>query len=61
MLHHFRGRDFLKLGDFTPEEVAIHHRHGDRPQAQAGDRRDFEPLRGKAVAVLFEKKLTAPA
>ena len=21
MLHHFQGKDFLKLADFTPEEV----------------------------------------
>ena len=58
MRHHFQGKDFLKLADFTPEEVGylvdtaidLKRRHA------MGE--VFEPLRGKTIALIFEKLST---
>jgi len=58
MKHHFRGRDFLKLADFTPEEVAyLVDTAIDLKRRYAGGE-TFEPLRGKSYAMIFEKPST---
>ena len=58
MQHHFKGKDFLKLADFTPEEVGylvdtaidLKRRHA------MGEL--FQPLAGKTFAMIFEKLST---
>ena len=58
MLQPLQGKDFLKLADFTPEEVgyfvdtAIELKRS-RPTGEV-----FEPLRGKTYAMIFEKLST---
>lgn len=58
MLHHFRGKDFLKLADFTAEEVAYLVDTAIELKRKRAIGESFEPLRGRTVAVLFEKKST---
>ena len=58
MHHHFRGRDFLKLADFTPEEVDYIIDTAVDLKRKRATGEIFEPLRGKTVAILFEKKST---
>ncbi len=58
MLHHFQGKDFLKLADFTPEEVAYLVDTAIELKRKRAMGEHFEPLRGKTVAVLFEKPST---
>ena len=51
-----RGRDFLSLHDFTPAEVALLL---DLAAQLKGDQgADCHPLRGKAVALVFQKPST---
>ncbi len=58
MQHHFRGKDLLKLADFTPEEVGylvdtaidLKRRHA------MGE--IYQPLVGKTFAMIFEKLST---
>ena len=58
MQHHFKGKDFLKLADFTPEEIGylvdtaidLKRRHA------MGEL--FQPLAGKTFAMIFEKLST---
>jgi ornithine carbamoyltransferase len=58
MLHHFQGKDFLKLADFTPEEVTYLVDTAIELKRKRAMGELFEPLRGKTVAVLFEKPST---
>jgi ornithine carbamoyltransferase len=58
MLHHFQGKDFLKLADFSPEEVAYLVDTAIELKRKRATRELFEPLRGRTVAVLFEKPST---
>ncbi len=58
MLHHFQGKDFLKLADFTPEEVSYLVDTAIALKRKRATGEVFEPLRGKTVALLFEKPST---
>jgi ornithine carbamoyltransferase len=58
MLHHFQGKDFLKLADFTPEEVGYIVDTAIELKRKRAIGELLEPLRGKTVAVLFEKPST---
>lgn len=54
----FRGRDFLKLLDYTPEEIEylIGIARAFKEKKQKGERHDY--LRGKNIALIFEKDST---
>lgn len=58
MRHHFKGRDFLKLADFTPEEVnyLIDTAIDLKRKWAMGEPHEY--LRGKTVAMIFEKLST---
>ena len=58
MLHHFQGRDFLKLADFTPEEVGYLVDTAIELKRRRAMGELFEPLRGKTIALIFEKLST---
>lgn len=58
MRHHFRGRDFLKLADFTAEEVGYLVDTAIELKRRRALAEPHEYLRGKTVAVLFEKPST---
>jgi ornithine carbamoyltransferase len=58
MLHHFQGRDFLKLADFTPEEVGYIVDTAIELKRKRATGEVFEPLHGKTVALIFEKLST---
>ena len=58
MLHHFQGRDFLKLADFTPEEVGYFVDTAIELKRKRASREVFQPLTGKTFAMIFEKKST---
>ena len=58
MLHHFQGRDFLKLADFTPEEVGYLVDTAIELKRKRAMGELFEPLRGKTIAMIFEKLST---
>jgi ornithine carbamoyltransferase len=58
MLHHFQGRDFLKLADFTPEEVGYFVDTAIELKRKRATREVFQPLTGKTFAMIFEKKST---
>ena len=58
MNQHFEGRDFLKLADFTPEEVIYFVETAAEFKRRLAMGELFEPLRGRTVAVLFEKPST---
>ena len=55
MQHHFKGKDFLKLADFTPEEVGyLVDTAIDLKRRQAMGEL-YQPLAGKTFAMIFEK------
>ena len=58
MMHHFQGKDFLKLADFTPEEVGFIVDTAIELKRKRPIGEPFEPLRGKTVALIFEKLST---
>ena len=58
MLHHFQGKDFLKLADFTPEEVSYFVDTAIELKRKRASGEVFEPLRGKTFAMIFEKLST---
>jgi ornithine carbamoyltransferase len=58
MMHHFQGRDFLKLADFTPDEVSFIVDTAIELKRKRLIGEPFEPLRGKTVALIFEKLST---
>ena len=58
MQHHFQGRDFLKLADFTPDEVRFIVDTAIELKRKRLMGEPFEPLRGKTVALIFEKLST---
>jgi ornithine carbamoyltransferase len=58
MLHHFKGRDFLKLADYTPEEVSYFVDTAIELKRRRAMGEVFEPLRGKTFAMIFEKLST---
>ncbi|HJW74286.1 MAG TPA: ornithine carbamoyltransferase [Thermoleophilia bacterium] len=58
MKHHFQGRDFLKLADFTPEEVGYFVDTAIELKRKRATGEVFEPLRGKTIALIFEKLST---
>ena len=58
MLHHFQGKDFLKLADFTPEEVGYFVDTAIELKRKRAIGELFEPLRGKTFAMIFEKLST---
>ena len=58
MLHHFQGRDFLKLADYTPEEVGYLVDTAIELKRRRAMGELFEPLRGKTIALIFEKLST---
>jgi ornithine carbamoyltransferase len=58
MLHHFKGKDFLKLADFTPEEVGYFVDTAIELKRKRATGEVFEPLRGKTFAMIFEKLST---
>jgi len=58
MPHHFQGRDFLKLADFTPEEVGYFVDTAIELERKRATGEVFEPLRGKTFAMIFEKLST---
>ena len=58
MLHHFQGKDFLKLADFTPEEVAYVVDTAIDLKRKRAQGEHFAPLAGKTFAMIFEKLST---
>jgi ornithine carbamoyltransferase len=58
MQHHFRGKDFLKLADFTAEEVRYFVDTAEELKRKHALGESYQPLAGKTVAVLFEKPST---
>jgi len=58
VLHHFQGKDFLKLADFTPEEVTYFIETAADLKRKRAMGEVFEPLRGKTIAMIFEKAST---
>jgi ornithine carbamoyltransferase len=56
--HHFLGRDFLKLADFTPEEISYLVDTAIELKRKRAAGEVFEPLRGKTFALIFEKLST---
>jgi len=58
MLEHFRGKDFLKLSDFTAEELSFVVDTAIDLKRKRAMRETYEPLRGKTVAMVFEKPST---
>jgi ornithine carbamoyltransferase len=58
MMHHFQGKDFLRLADFTPEEVGFIVDTAIELKRKRLIGEPFEPLRGKTVALIFEKLST---
>ena len=58
LLHDFAGRDFLKLADFTPEEIGCFVDTAIELKSRRATGEVFEPLRGKTFAMIFEKLST---
>ena len=58
MRNHFRGRDFLKLMDYTKEEVNYILEFSAELKRRWASREPIDLLRGKTYAMLFEKKST---
>jgi ornithine carbamoyltransferase len=58
MLHHFRRKDFLKIADFTPEEIGYLVDTAIDLKRRRAMGELFEPLRGKTIAMIFEKLST---
>jgi len=58
MLHHFQGKDFLKIGDFTPEEIRYFVDTAAELKRKRALGERYEPLAGKTVAMIFEKAST---
>ena len=58
MQHHFKGKDFLKLADFTPEEVGYLVDTAIELKRKRAMGEIFQPLQGKTVALIFEKLST---
>jgi ornithine carbamoyltransferase len=57
-MHHFQGKDFLRLADFTPEEVGYFIDTAIELKRQRAVGEPHEYLRGKTVALIFEKLST---
>lgn len=58
MRNKFRGRDFLSLMDFTPEEVLYMVDTAEDLKRKWSEGEPHEYLRGRTVAMIFEKKST---
>jgi ornithine carbamoyltransferase len=58
MMHRFQGKDFLKLADFTPEEVGYIVDTAIELKRKRAVGEPHEYLRGKTVALIFEKLST---
>jgi len=58
MMHHLQGKDLLKLADFTPEEIGYFVDTAIELKRKRAIGEVFEPLRGKTVALIFEKLST---
>lgn len=58
MKHHFQGKDFLKLADFTPEEIGYLVDTAIELKRKLAVTEPHEYLRGKTVAMIFEKLST---
>ncbi len=58
MRHHFQGKDFLKLADFTPEEIGYLVDTAIELKRKRATGEVYEPLRGKTFAMIFEKLST---
>lgn len=58
MLHHFQGKDFLKISDFTPEEITYFIDTAADLKRKRAMGEVYQPLAGKTVAMIFEKAST---
>jgi ornithine carbamoyltransferase len=58
MLEHFRGKDYLQVSDFTPEEIAYIVDTASELKRKRALGEVYQPLVGKTIAVLFEKQST---
>ena len=58
MRHHFRGRDYLQVADYAPEEICYIIDTAIDLKRKRATGEVFEPLHGKTIAVLFEKPST---
>ena len=55
------GRDCLTLGEFTPEEMSLILDEAVRIKALQKSRIPYRPLRGRTLAMVFQKPSTGPA
>ncbi len=55
---HFRGRDFLALADYTPAEIMAFIELGVELKRKQKAGETYDPLRGKTLAMIFEKSST---
>lgn len=53
-----KGRDFLALADYTPEEIMYLIRLGIELKKKQKSGEIYEPLKGKTLAMIFEKSST---
>jgi ornithine carbamoyltransferase len=58
MKHHFQGKDFLKLADFTPEEIGYLIDTAIELKRRHAMGELYQPLLGKTIALIFEKLST---
>lgn len=54
----FKGRDFLSLADYTPEEIMALIRLGIELKKKQKAGEVYQPLAGKTLAMIFEKSST---
>lgn len=55
---HFHGRDFLTLADYTAEEISALLELARQLKALQKAGEPFQPLKGKSLAMIFEKSST---
>ncbi len=55
---HLKGRDFLRVNDWTPEELVLVLDHADRLKARQRERVPHPLLEGRSVGMIFQKPST---
>ena len=55
---HLRGRDFLRVNDWAPEELVLVLDHADRLKARQRERVPHRLLEGRSLGMIFQKPST---
>ena len=55
---HLKGRDFLRVNDWAPEELVLILDHADRLKARQRERVPHRLLEGRTLGMIFQKPST---